>query len=239
MIALNMIDAAISRGMSIDVDRLSQQLGVPVVPTSASKRTGIEELKRAIAEQLVAPAHVTRDRTLPETFYNVCEGFHKALLENACTTGALGDGVDPESLLPDEYLIQRMLLDRGGESERRVIGRLGGGVLPALVSARQKLATEVGDPIDMECNARYAWAKDRLSGVISDASSDSHRITDRLDAVLTHRVGGLICFVAVMFLIFQSIYSFASWPMDQIDNATTCDLRRGSPSRCRRGCSVV
>ena len=45
-------------------------------------------------------------------------------------------------------------------------------------------------------------------------------MTDRLDAVLTHRVGGMICFVAVMLLIFQSIYSFAAWPMDQIDNAT-------------------
>ena len=218
VIALNMIDAATSRGMSIDADKLSQQLGVPVIPTCASKRTGIEELKQAIADQLVAPAHVTRDRTLPAVFYDVCDGFHKALVENACTTDAFVDG---ESLLPDEYLIQRMLLDRGGESERRVIGRLGGGVLPALVSAREKLAAEVGDPIDMECNARYAWAKDRLSGVIRDASSNSASITDRLDAVLTHRVGGLICFVAVMFLIFQSIYSFASWPMDQIDNATT------------------
>ena len=148
----------------------------------------------------------------------MCDGFHKALVENACTTDAFADG---ESLLPDEYLIQRMLLDRGGESERRVIGRLGGGVLPALVSAREKLAAEVGDPIDMECNARYAWAKDRLSGVIGDASSNSASITDRLDAVLTHRAGGLICFVAVMFLIFQSIYSFASWPMDLIENATT------------------
>ena len=57
VIALNMIDAATSRGMSIDAGKLSQQLGVPVIPTCASKRTGIEELKQAIADQLVAPAH--------------------------------------------------------------------------------------------------------------------------------------------------------------------------------------
>lgn len=237
VIALNMIDAADARGLVIDVNKLSQQLGVPVIPTSASKRTGINELKRAIVEQLAAPVHVTRDRTLPEAFYEVCGDFRESLLKNARTAvsraGENGAGRAAEEkleandsdqigrLLPDEYLIQRMLLDRGGESERRVIGRLGGNVLPALTAARDQLSKRVGDPIDMECSARYAWAKERLAGVVRESSGRNSGVTDRLDAVLTHRVGGLICFLLVMFLIFQSIYSFASWPMDQIDNATT------------------
>ena len=41
VIALNMIDSARARGVSIDVQRLSKQLGVPVICTSASKRDGI------------------------------------------------------------------------------------------------------------------------------------------------------------------------------------------------------
>ncbi len=217
IIALNMIDAIESRGITIDVDKLSQQLGIEVIATSASKRRGILELKAAMERQLASDhLSVDRERTLPASFYQVCDEFREALIANACT----GDSEDVDAALPDDYLIQRMLLDRGGESEKRVIHRLGGGVLPALSVARQKLATQVGDAIDMECNARYAWAKQKLTGVIGESGRASSQITDRLDAVLTHRVGGLICFVLVMFLIFQSIYAIAGWPMDAIDSAT-------------------
>ena len=73
----------------------------------------------------------------------------------------------------------------------------------------------------MECNARYAWAKQKLSGVMGGASNDRSGITDRLDQVLTHRFWGLVCFVVVMFIVFQSIYSVASWPMDRIDEASS------------------
>ena len=49
--------------------KLSQQLGVPVIATSASKRTGIAELKKAIVEQLAAPAPSDSRPSLPEAFY--------------------------------------------------------------------------------------------------------------------------------------------------------------------------
>src|SRR5579862_9250230 len=49
VLALNMTDIAAERGLAIDVPKLSQQLGVPVVPLQANKRRGIEELKAALA----------------------------------------------------------------------------------------------------------------------------------------------------------------------------------------------
>ena len=49
VLALNMTDIAEERGLAIDVPKLSQQLGVPVVPLQANKRRGIEELKSALA----------------------------------------------------------------------------------------------------------------------------------------------------------------------------------------------
>lgn len=221
IIALNMIDAVQSRGITVDVEKLSIQLGVPVIATSASKRWGMAELKSELEKQLAAPEDsAIRERVLPKAFYDICDGFRRSLIESACTTRAAAGSAAADAILPSDYLVQRMLLDRGGESEKRVIATLGGGVLPALSAARKNLATAVGDPIDMECTARYAWAKQKLAGVLGESSSKASTITDRLDAVLTHRVGGLICFVAVMFLIFQSIYTFASWPMDLIDGVT-------------------
>ncbi|MEE2935785.1 MAG: FeoB small GTPase domain-containing protein, partial [Planctomycetota bacterium] len=52
VIALNMIDSSSSRGVKIQIERLSKQIGVPVVATSATKRRGIDELRHAIESQL-------------------------------------------------------------------------------------------------------------------------------------------------------------------------------------------
>jgi ferrous iron transport protein B len=49
VVALNMVDMAARDGLVIDADRLSQQLGVPVVPTVAVRKRGIDELKAALA----------------------------------------------------------------------------------------------------------------------------------------------------------------------------------------------
>src|SRR5580658_8152912 len=56
IVALNMIDVAEGQGLKIDVDKLSQQLGVPVVPLQANKGKGLEQLKAAIARSLDQPA---------------------------------------------------------------------------------------------------------------------------------------------------------------------------------------
>lgn len=50
VIALNMMDVAESRGLRIDVEGLERSLGVPVVPTVATKRIGMQELTKAIVE---------------------------------------------------------------------------------------------------------------------------------------------------------------------------------------------
>src|SRR4051812_18340479 len=49
IVALNMIDVAEGQGLRIDIDKLSQQLGVPVIPLQANKGKGITQLKAAIA----------------------------------------------------------------------------------------------------------------------------------------------------------------------------------------------
>jgi ferrous iron transport protein B len=48
VVALNMVDMAARDGLVIDVDKLSAELGVPVIPTVAVRRKGIDELKAAI-----------------------------------------------------------------------------------------------------------------------------------------------------------------------------------------------
>ena len=52
VVALNMIDVAAARGIEIDADRLTADLGVPVVPICAHRRQGVEQLRRTLAATL-------------------------------------------------------------------------------------------------------------------------------------------------------------------------------------------
>ena len=56
VVALNMSDIAQTRGLNIDVPRLSQALGAPVVPTVASKGTGLDKLKAVLADSIPVAA---------------------------------------------------------------------------------------------------------------------------------------------------------------------------------------
>ena len=65
---------------------------------------------------------------------------------------------------------------------------------------------------------RYQWAGMVAKATIPEPQEPRRRsLTDRIDHVLTHRVFGLIIFVAVMYLVFQSIYTFAQPLMNGID----------------------
>src|SRR5438094_10003974 len=55
VVALNMMDVAERRGLNVSPERLSKQLGVPVIPVVGHKKQGIAELKEALSKATVAP----------------------------------------------------------------------------------------------------------------------------------------------------------------------------------------
>ncbi len=70
VVALNMLDEAVRQGRQVDVDLLSDLLGVPVIPTVATQKKGIEELKAAVSyarsghidHELHSKLHLLHDR---------------------------------------------------------------------------------------------------------------------------------------------------------------------------------
>ena len=191
---------------------------------SVADRSGVNEngdpAEPGAARSAQSNTTVPRDRPLPPAFYEICGELRAQLRTHACTTDATATRSDlPDGCLPDDYLIERMLLDRGGEAERRAVRVMGAGVLPAISAAREKLEEQLGNATDMECSARYTWAGNKLQGVVS-LGSGSRGVTDWLDAILTHRLLGLVIFVALMFGIFQAIYTLAGWPMGWIEEGT-------------------
>lgn len=211
VVALNMIDAAKARGLDIDVQRLSQNLGVPVFAVSASKRQGIEALREGVIDSLKqAPEAVVR-KPLPARFYELSDEF-SGRLATLATQGAGGVATK----MPSRYVIERALLDRGGEAQRQIDRQFQVSAGDLLETTRGKLESELGPLSELECDSRYAWAKQKTEGVLGSTNDSVHRPTEWLDAILIHRVWGMVIFLGLMFLIFQCIYAWSGIPMDAI-----------------------
>jgi ferrous iron transport protein B len=69
----------------------------------------------------------------------------------------------------------------------------------------------------IDATERYRWAERIRRSVVAEQTGRKRRRSDSLDRILTHRVYGLAVFVGIMYLIFQSIYSFAAPLMDLIE----------------------
>lgn len=199
VLALNMIDVAHAQGIDIDVPALAERLGVPVVPIQANRRRGLDELGQAIAHAVGAGAP-PRHPAFPPAFER----------ETAEVAAALGDGIPP-------YLVRRLLLDVGGWTETRLVARFGATLQGRVSEARQRLAT-AGCPVPaVEARSRYGWIREALAGCVHRPAVRPVTWTDRLDRFLTHRLAGTLVFLAVMFLLFQSIFTAARPFMRWID----------------------
>ncbi|HVW36514.1 MAG TPA: FeoB small GTPase domain-containing protein, partial [Pirellulales bacterium] len=154
VVALNMIDVARDRGVAIDLERLRQQLGVPVIAVQANRKLGLEELKAALtaaAGQKVAP----RESPFPPAFREEVEKFSVSLAERNTAAGL--------PVLP-RYLVERLLLDTAGYLENHLLPGHSPLLTEELRAARSRLAA-AGLPVPaVEAMARYAWVGKALEG---------------------------------------------------------------------------
>jgi ferrous iron transport protein B len=201
VVALNMIDVAQAHGMQVDAERLGKQLGLRIVPIQANKGKGLEQLKQAVADAAEGPPP-TRTAPFPEAFER----------EVSALRQAVGEEVEP-------FLVRRLLLDVGGYTEQQLAARHGEEIRGQAQTARQRLAA-AGCPVPaVEARARYGWIREVTAGCIHRPAQRLVTWTDRIDRVLTHRFWGTLVFLVLMFVVFQSIFTWAKPLMDGIDAA--------------------
>ncbi len=197
ILALNMIDVATGQGLKIDAEKLSANLGVPVVPIQANHGKGIPELHQAIRKALDAP-HACQPPAFPAAFEK--------------------EVVELERLAPNEptFLVRRLLLDVGGQAESTLAARHGVALKDAVVAARSRLAQAGCTVPAIEARTRYAWIRAAVTPCVQRPAQRLVTWTDTLDRFLTHKIWGTLIFLGVMFLVFQSIFTWAGPLMDAI-----------------------
>ncbi len=200
VVALNMTDIAVQRGLTIDVPRLEQRLGVRVVPVQANRRQGLDELRQALVAASAAPAPAAIDPFPPAFRQEV------ARLQHTMNGQAL-----------PRYLVERMLLDTAGYLADQVPSGEREQTAQQVRSARERLAA-AGLPVPaVEAMARYEWVAGVLDGVVVHPNARTVTASDKIDRVLTHRLWGSLIFLAVMLLVFTSMFVLAVPAMDAIN----------------------
>ncbi len=195
VVALTMMDLAKKKGTQIDISGLERELGVPVVPVNPRKNKGIEQLKKVIAlsaENLYQPP--ARD------FIDT-----NALAEQAiASVKELYPGISNYKAV--HYLInhEHFLLEGGMQDAIEQV-EINNKFNPTKTQAE-------------EIMQRYGRIKHIMQQTVVEADPLQKALfTERLDDLLLHRRWGYIILLAVLFLLFQSVFWVAKYPMDGIE----------------------
>ena len=199
VVALNQVDAARAAGLQVDPIELTLELGAPVVATIATRGEGLDVLKHAVNQAPSLPRPERRFE-LPQDAAQALAPVEEILVAAGFSRGAAA----MESL-------RLLALESVG-------GHLAG--IPGLQDAvRRSIAqVEAGghSARSLEAEALYGWIAEVVDRTVTRIAQAGRTITDRVDAVALHRVWGPLLFVALMGIVFQSIFTWAQPMMDGV-----------------------
>ena len=192
LLALNMCDLAKKEGIHIDTDKLAKRLGIQVVSMSARKAEGLQQLKQAIVNTTI--------KTQPE--YLESKMFAQEAIEKVKKRIAVkNDYYALQVLHQHEYF---SFFNQEEQSD--------------IESIIQEHSFESAKLQTAETVARYRHLSSLLSEVIKlEGMGRKFKTTDKLDAILTHKLWGAVIFFAMLMFVFNSIFSWASLPMEWIE----------------------
>ncbi len=222
VIAINMMDEIRSNGGSIDVDKMSELLGVPVIPISAIKNEGVSEVVRNIVD-------VTKRRELPK-------------VKDFCPSGAVHRCIHAVShLIEDHAAVQgissRFCASKLIEDDAEMMERLGinQNEKELLEHSVIEMETETGlDRNAAMADMRYNFIESVCGETVVRASeSREHKRSVKIDNILTNKYLAIPFFILIMLLVFwlsfnvigEALSNLLSMGIDSVtqlvDNALT------------------
>ncbi len=219
-VALNMVDLAERKGLQIDCDKLSDELGgVPVVAVVGSKGKGIDELKSRIVEQIgsVSVGHIGHRHRERSRVRRRAHGRHRY---DDITESVLAEFINRygNSHHTRAHYV-RVLFDQDGPAEAEFVRRHGAEARVFLDESRRQIREKFGALTVAETRVLTGWAAQVASSVTVNARPNQRTLSERVDRFLLHPILGPIFLVMIMVLVFQSIFSWAAPFMNLIDAA--------------------
>ncbi|MBC2715191.1 MAG: ferrous iron transport protein B [Desulfobacteraceae bacterium] len=212
--ALNMIDVSEKRGIEIDTKKLSELLGIPVVPTIARTGKGKQELMKAAAD-LVG----SNTKPLPlEISYG--DDIDNALAEMEVM---ITDAMFLTQTYPARWTALKYL-----ENDEQ-IRSIGDAKNPGLSAKLKKITDRVSSHISNTLNTypeaviadhRYGYIRSiiRQDVITYQQDQDRLRISDKIDRIVTNRFAGPLLMIAIIFGLYQFTFTYSETPVGWLES---------------------
>ena len=196
VLALNMIDVAESQGVVINSMKLARELNVEVAEVNAKKGIGLNGLRLSVNKTL-------------ETNYNSNDSlpmdYDREMVEEI--KEKYGETDDYHALL---WLSEHDNLKQFDTKQRIGFDEI-----------QEKYHWKTQDAQSKETMARYSQLTEIVDNCLHEVPAEEQEVntwTDRLDRVFLHRFWGYFIFLGILFIVFQAIFTWATYPMDLIDS---------------------
>ncbi len=211
-IALNMIDVAKNRGIQIDAEKLSELMGVPVVPTIARSGQGKDQL-------MVTAARMGGEKTAPLSISYGLDVDNALLeMEQDITAGEFLQGTYPARWVALKYLEKdEQILEKGRKSNPTLAAQLEKTVEKLSAHLKQTLDTY---PEAVISDYRYGYINGIIKQGVIQREHDQNRLytSDKIDKVVTNRFLGPIIMLAVLMGLYQFTFSYSEAPVVWLEN---------------------
>jgi ferrous iron transport protein B len=195
VLVLNMMDEARSHGLRIDARRLSEELGIPVVPTTATSGEGVDELLRLIAEEYATDARSSADSQVadapPAVRYS--DAIEKAIAELEHL--AAGDG-------SFSARAEAILLLRGDEGSLRRLWERDEAAGRRLAELRERLERELGSKLAFALAVEERRIATDIAQKVFTKGQGGRRIRERLSALTMRPLTGIPILMLVLYFGF-------------------------------------
>jgi len=208
LVALNMHDEVVARGIEIDVKQLQRLLGCHIIPTSAKKKQGFEALLDHIVRVHEGDIEIRKNKL----------GFRQEI-QNAID--GIAELLSGEQALSDynlHWLAVKLL-----ENDREVYSLVKEypvwvKVEIALQQAiREAEAVYKSDPEIVITEDRYAFIRGAMQECVRMPQEGKASLTDRIDRIVLNRVLGLPIFFFIVWLIFHMTFTLGTPLMEGLD----------------------
>ncbi len=203
VVALNMMDVARKRGLELDVQRLSEALGCPVVPVVAVTREGLSELKARILSVGLGQQRGGFALAHDEAVEQAVSDLATALAPNAARQNA-------------HWLALKLL-----EGETSATGLATEPIRARAADWSKVIADRSGEEVDVHiADTRFGHAHSLAQQVVKQRGGATHTLSDRIDQAVLSRVLGIPIFLSVMYLMFMFTINLGGAFVDFFDGVT-------------------
>ncbi len=213
VMALNIYDEAEAKGYRIDAAAIEERLGMRVIPTSATRKRGLQELLDAAVVAAGAGGRAPARLSYGPDLEGAADAVAKVV-----------EARDPSLVAryPRRWLALKLM-----EADARVVEETGVDVTALLAEPLRHLVTAHGADVEaLLTEARYGLATGLTREVLQRPALPKKELTERIDRVVLNRFLGIPIFLAAMWVVFKLTFDLSAPFGDWIDAMTNGPFKR-------------